>query len=54
MAAPTFNVLLNHLSPDAKAVGVNYAHEQLQGVSLEQLRALLQALSLAAEPVYNL
>jgi hypothetical protein len=48
MAAPTFNVLLNHLSPDAKTVGVNYAHEQLQGLSLEQLRALLQALSVAA------
>jgi hypothetical protein len=48
MAAPTFNVLLNHLSPDAKSVGVNYAHEQLQGVSLEQLRALLHALSVVA------
>lgn len=48
MAAPTFNVLLNHLSPDAKSVGVNYAHEQLQGVSLEQLRALLQALGVSA------
>lgn len=48
MATPTFSLILNNLSPDAKTVGVNYAHEQLQGVSLEQLRALLQALNTAA------
>jgi len=48
MAAPTFNVMLHHLSPDAKSVGTNYAHEQLQGVSPAQLRALLVGLSDAA------
>jgi hypothetical protein len=48
MATPTYSLILNNLSTDGKTVGVNYTHEQLQGVSLEQLRALLQALSTAA------
>jgi len=48
MAASSFNVMLHHLSPDAKSVGMNYAHEQLQGVTTAQLRALLNGLSDAA------
>lgn len=42
MAAPTYNVLLHHLSADAKAAGVNYVNEPLMGVTLAQLRTLLQ------------
>lgn len=48
MASATFHLILNNLSTDAKTVGVNYAHEQLQGVTPEQLRALLQAFGAAA------
>ncbi len=48
MAEPTFTVLLNHLSSDAKAVGVEYGHEQQQGLSAVRLRGLLQALADAA------
>jgi len=48
MAASAFNVMLHHLSPDAKSVGMNYAHEQLQEVTTAQLRALLTGLSRAA------
>lgn len=44
MAAPTYNVMLHHLSADAKSVGVNYTNEPLMGVSAGQLRALLQGL----------
>ena len=45
MAAPTYNVMLHHLSADAKAAGVNYINEPLMGVSAAQLRALLQGLA---------
>jgi hypothetical protein len=44
MAAPTYNVMLHHLSADAKSVGVNYTNEPLIGVSVGQLRVLLQGL----------
>lgn len=45
MAAPTYNVILHHLSPDAKAAGVSYVNEPLVGVSASQLRTLLQGLA---------
>jgi len=45
MAAPTYNVMLHHLSPDAKSAGVNYVNEPLIGVSMAQLRTLLQGLA---------
>lgn len=45
MAAPSYNVMLHHLSPDAKSAGVNYVNEPLTGVSPAQLRTLLQGLS---------
>lgn len=45
MAAPNYNVVLHHLSPDAKSAGVNYVNEPLMGVSAAQVRTLLQGLS---------
>ena len=48
MAAPTYSVTLHHLSPDATAAGLAYPDEQLQTVTVAQLRELLQALSAVA------
>jgi hypothetical protein len=45
VAAPIYNVMLHHLSPDAKSAGVNYVNEPLMGVNAAQLRTLLQGLS---------
>lgn len=44
MAATTYSVTLHHLAPGAKAAGLQYADEQLQGVSAEQLALLLHTL----------
>lgn len=44
MAASTYSVTLHHLALDAKATGLNYPDEQLQGVTVEQLTELLRAL----------
>lgn len=44
MAANTYSVTLHHLAPGAKAAGLHYSDEQLQGVSVEQLADLLRAL----------
>lgn len=44
MAAPTYNVMLHHLSSDARKAGVSYTNEPLTGVSAAQLRTLLQGL----------
>lgn len=44
MAATTYSVTLHHLAPGAKAAGLQYPDEQLQGVSAEQLGLLLHSL----------
>lgn len=44
-ANPTYSVTLHHLAPGAVAAGVVYPDEQLPGVSLNQLREMLYALS---------
>ena len=44
MADPVFNVVLHHLSPDAKSAGVNFVNEPVGGVTAVQLRALLRSL----------
>ena len=48
MAASTYSVTLHHLSPDATAAGLAYPDEQLQNVSVPQLRDLLTALATVA------
>lgn len=45
MAATTYSVTLHHLAPDAKAAGLAFPDEQLQAVTIPQLRELLFALS---------
>jgi hypothetical protein len=44
MADPVFNVVLHHLSPDAKSAGVNFVNEPVAGVTAVQLRGLLRSL----------
>jgi len=48
MAATNYSVTLHHLSPDASAAGLAYPDEQLQTVTVAQLRELLMALALVA------
>ena len=48
MAATAYSVTLHHLSPDATAAGLAYPDEQLQNVSVAQLRDLLTSLSVVA------
>jgi hypothetical protein len=47
-APANYNVTLHHLSPDATAAGLAYPDEQLQAVTVAQLRDLLLALSIVA------
>ncbi|MDQ5979243.1 MAG: hypothetical protein QG602_2217 [Verrucomicrobiota bacterium] len=51
MAATTYSVTLHHLAPGAKAAGLQYPDEQLQGVTPEQLGQLLHALEELAAKV---
>jgi len=48
MAAANYSVTLHHLSPDASAAGLAFPDEQMQTVTIVQLRELLQALSVVA------
>jgi len=48
MAASSYSVTLHHLSPDATAASLAYPDEQLQNVTVAQLRDLLTALGAVA------
>jgi hypothetical protein len=50
MSAPVYSVTLHHLSPDAKAAGLNFPDEHLLAVPVSRIRDLLTALTgVAAE-----
>lgn len=45
MAGPTFNVTLHHLGPKARAAGLQYADEEINGLNSAQLTEILDNMS---------